>query len=101
MSRDNSDGASMGFRSHEEFEAWRMANRKVTHESEVEKLKQDCRNYLHEVEQLKAQLKEAKLVGAVALMYSPSIYICAHCGYPVASGYCCTSCNSANPRGDK
>ena len=26
MSRDRSDGASMGFRSQEEFEAWRKAN---------------------------------------------------------------------------
>lgn len=54
-----------------------------------------------EVEQFKAQLVEVKLISAVAQAYGPSIYKCAHCGYPVASGYCCTSCNSATPRGDK
>ena len=32
-----------------------------------------------EVEQLKVQLKEAKLISAVAQMYSPSIYKCANC----------------------
>lgn len=28
--------------------------------------------------------------------FSPRIYSCVHCGYPVATGYCCYNCGSKN-----
>lgn len=39
-------------------------------------------------EALKAQL---------AIEHCPMIYPCVHCGYPVITGYACTSCNSRSP----
>ena len=35
---------------------------------------------------------------AVAFDFAPRIYPCATCGHPVASGYCCMTCGSGNPR---
>lgn len=34
----------------------------------------------------------------IARQFAPSIYPCAHCDAPVAHGFCCTHCGSANPR---
>jgi len=31
--------------------------------------------------------------------YAPTIYPCAHCSYPVAKGYCCVTCGTADPDG--
>lgn len=38
-----------------------------------------------------------RIAGDVAMSYCPVIYPCRHCFYPVISGYCCTSCGSAEP----
>jgi len=35
--------------------------------------------------------------GKLAINYAPEIYPCQKCGYPVASGYCCTYCGDTNP----
>lgn len=35
----------------------------------------------------------------VAMDFCPEIYPCYHCGYPVAEGYCCSSCHSSSPKG--
>ena len=46
-----------------------FANEVITLQSELEEAEQDCRNYLHEVEQLKAQLAK-KVVLPECLSYS-------------------------------
>ncbi len=33
----------------------------------------------------------------LARCFAPRIYPCTDCGHPVASGYCCTTCGSADP----
>ena len=38
-----------------------------------------------------------KLATDVAFSYAPAIYHCQHCNYPVADGYCCLYCGSADP----
>lgn len=38
-----------------------------------------------------------RIAGDVAMSYCPTIYPCRHCFYPVITGYCCTSCGSAEP----
>jgi len=35
----------------------------------------------------------------LALEYTPRIYPCVECGWPVITGYCCTMCGSGNPSG--
>jgi len=30
--------------------------------------------------------------------FSPSVYPCKKCGWPVASGYCCSYCETDSPR---
>jgi DNA-directed RNA polymerase subunit RPC12/RpoP len=34
----------------------------------------------------------------LALSYAPRMYPCGSCGWPVADGYCCSTCGSDNPR---
>lgn len=41
-----------------------------------------------------------KLMRDVAETYAPEIYPCGTCGHPVVSGYCCNTCQSANPRAE-
>lgn len=36
---------------------------------------------------------------ALARSYAPRIYPCAHCGGPVADGYCCQRCGTDDPQG--
>ena len=38
-----------------------------------------------------------KLATNVAFSYAPAIYHCVHCNHPVADGYCCGYCGSAEP----
>lgn len=38
-----------------------------------------------------------KLANQVARCFAPLIYPCGECGYPVASGYCCTFCHCSDP----
>jgi hypothetical protein len=35
----------------------------------------------------------------LAVSFAPTIYPCAHCGAPVANGYCCGHCGSTTPKG--
>ena len=37
------------------------------------------------------------MANELARSYAPTIYPCVHCGAPVASGYCCMRCGSADP----
>lgn len=41
--------------------------------------------------------KWEKLADQLARSYAPEIHPCRHCGYPVAKGYCCGTCQSNNP----
>jgi len=36
---------------------------------------------------------------ALARALAPAIFACYHCGWPVAEGYGCEHCGSADPRG--
>ena len=38
-----------------------------------------------------------KIAAYVASNYAPQIFPCKECGYPVADGYCCGNCGSAEP----
>jgi hypothetical protein len=36
-------------------------------------------------------------IGLALSYYAPPINPCRECGWPVISGYCCTTCGSAEP----
>ncbi len=38
-----------------------------------------------------------KLAGRLAIDFTPGIYRCKKCGYPVIDGYCCTHCGDSDP----
>jgi len=40
-----------------------------------------------------------RLADQLARDYAPEMYPCAHCSYPVAKGYCCGTCGTADPEG--
>ena len=38
-----------------------------------------------------------KAEARIAIDFVPNIYPCNKCGWPVISGYCCTTCGSCDP----
>lgn len=42
-----------------------------------------------------------RIANSIARDWTPTIYACMKCGWPVVTGYCCNYCKDSNPSAEE